>query len=175
MQCPACKNQLQQISLGNIALEVCENGCGGIWFDNFELQKVDEPRESEGESLLEIPRNENISIDPSKKKKCPKCDDQQMIQHFFSVKRNVEVDECPSCAGIWLDCGELRTIRSQFNSDEERRKAADDYFSEIFGEDLAAMKAESEEKLEKAKKIAWFFRFICPTYYIKGDQEWGAF
>jgi hypothetical protein len=37
------------------------------------------------------------------------------------------------------------------------------------------MRRESQEKLEKARRIANIFRFICPSYYIPGKQEWGAF
>lgn len=29
-----------------------------------------------------------------------------MMKHFFSVKKEVELNECESCAGIWLDTGE---------------------------------------------------------------------
>ena len=49
MKCPACEKELQQITIETITLDVCEGGCGGIWFDNFELEKVDEPHESAGE------------------------------------------------------------------------------------------------------------------------------
>ena len=47
-----------------------------------------------------------------------------MMLHFFSVKQQVQVDECPSCAGIWLDCGELLRIRSEFKTEDERKQAA---------------------------------------------------
>jgi hypothetical protein len=66
-------------------------------------------------------------------------------------------------------------LRSLFNTEEERHKAADEYFSEVFGDKLAAMQAEDEAKLAKARKISNMFRFICPSYYIPGKQDWGAF
>lgn len=69
----------------------------------------------------------------------------------------------------------MAKIRSLFNTEEERHKAADEYFSEVFGDKLAAMRAEDEVKLNKARKIANIFHFICPTYYIPGKQDWGAF
>jgi len=34
------------------------------------------------------------------------------------------VDECPKCAGFWLDAGELAGIRSEFATQEERKAAA---------------------------------------------------
>ncbi len=175
MRCPACSNALQQMSVQNVTVDVCKGGCAGIWFDNREIKEFDEPHESAGQSLLEIERDENITVDRTKRLKCPKCDDVVMMRHFFSVKKEVELDECPGCGGIWLDAGELGRIRSLFNTEEERHEAAKEYFSEIFGGQLAAMKAENAEKLKKAKKFSGMFRFICPTNYIPGKQEWGAF
>ncbi len=175
MECPACGNQLQKMTAENVTVDVCKGSCGGIWFDNLELKKFDEPHESAGEQLLEIERDESVTIDHTKRLKCPKCNDVVMMRHFFSVKKQVEVDECPGCGGFWLDAGELGKIRSLFKTEEERHKAAEDYFDEVFGDKIAAMRAENEDKLQKARKIANMFRFICPSYYIPEKQDWGAF
>jgi Zn-finger nucleic acid-binding protein len=175
MKCPACENQLQQMTVAGVTVDVCKGGCGGIWFDNFELKKFDEPHESAGEALLDIEPNKTITIDHSKRLKCPKCDDVVMMRHFFSVKHEVEVDECPGCGGIWLDAGELKHIRSLFETEQQRKQATKEYFSELFDNQLAAMKVEEEAKVAKARKFANMFRFICPSYYIPGKQDWGAF
>jgi len=37
------------------------------------------------------------------------------------------------------------------------------------------MEAEDQAKLNKVLKISNMFRFICPSYYIPGKQDWGAF
>ena len=175
MKCPACENELSQIVAGDIIVDVCKGGCGGIWFDRFELKKVDEPCESAGEVLLDIAKNEKILIDQDRRRKCPKCADIIMMRHFFSVKRRVRVDECPGCGGYWLDVGELAMIRKEFNTEEERRKAAEAYFSEIFDTQLTAMREQGNEQAERASKIARIFRFLCPSYYLPGKQVWGAF
>ena len=175
MKCPACDAPMEEVIIEDIAIDVCKQGCGGLWFDRFELQKVDEPHESAGESLLLIIKDRESTPDYSKRRMCPKCNNIVMMRHFFSVKREVEVDECPNCGGFWLDYGELGRIRNQFSSEEDRRKAADEYFDDIFGGELKRMQEESEDKLDKAKKIARIFRFICPTNYIPGKQKWGAF
>jgi len=175
MKCPACSSTLQEVEAGEIKVDVCRNGCGGVWFDNFEFKKVDEQHESTGESLLEIDRNPNVTVDYSVKRQCPRCEDQPMLKHFVSAKREVEVDECPACGGIWLDTGELRSIRAQYATEEERAAAANEYFQSVFGEELAAMKSKSEEHARKAGRFARLFRFLCPSAYIKGKQDWGAF
>jgi hypothetical protein len=93
-----------------------------------------------------------------------------MMRHFHSVKRGVVVDECPRCAGFWLDAGELPGIRSEFSTEEERKKAAQECFSELFDPNLAVARAKTMEDLRKARRIACAFRFICPNYYISGEQ-----
>ena len=175
MKCPACGNPLQEMTVSDVTVDVCKGGCGGIWFDQFELKKFDEPHESSGEALLEIERDESITLNHTKRWKCPKCDDIVMMRHFFSVKKEVEVDECPGCGGFWLDAGELRQIRSLFKTEAEREAAADRYFDEVFGDELVEAKAESGEKVARAHKVANIFRFICPSNYIPGQQDWGAF
>ena len=175
MECPVCGNRLTQMTAGGITVDACKGGCGGLWFDRYELMKVDEADESAGEELLDIERDPNRKIDLSKQLDCPKDDDVVMMRHFFSVKRGVTVDECPSCGGHWLDPGELATIRTEYASEEERERAAAEYFSELFDPELAAAHAETEEDLARARRIAHAFRFISPSYYIPGEQDWGAF
>jgi Zn-finger nucleic acid-binding protein len=172
--CPVCSNTMTTMEAEGITADVCAGGCGGIWFDWFELTRVDEVDESAGEKFLEVERDPTLKPDLSKRIRCP-LDGEIMMRHFHSVKRGALVDECPRCAGFWLDAGELATIRSEFATQEEREKAAQEYFAELFDPDLAVARAQTMEDLRKAQKIAHAFRFICPSYYIPGKQDWGAF
>src|SRR6266478_3001496 len=113
MKCPACFNELTELQVGSLFVDACQGGCGGIWFDAFELQTVDEETEQPGERLLEIQQGEQVVTDPARKRECPRCAGVKLKRHFFSSKRRVEVDECPNCAGYWLDAGELAAIRQE--------------------------------------------------------------
>jgi len=113
MICPACSRKLTETQVGAVAVDVCHGGCGGIWFDAFELQRVDEQHEAAGERLLEIPRDPAVVVDATRKRACPRCDGIKLKRHFFSARRKVEVDQCPSCGGYWLDAGELEQIRAE--------------------------------------------------------------
>ena len=173
MECPACHHTLSPVEAGGVSVDVCTDGCGGIWFSWMELQRFDEPKDA-GDSCS-ASRGSPASLS-TRSLHCPQCADRiQLKRHFFSVKRDVTVDECPECGGYWLDPGELRIIRSGFDTDEARRAAAGAYFTETFGGQLAAEHAETEEQLARAQKVANMFRFICPSYYIPGKQQWGAF
>jgi Zn-finger nucleic acid-binding protein len=113
MKCPACFNELTQLQVGSLVVDVCPGGCGGIWFDAFELQKVDEESEKAGEPLLHVRRNERLTVDQTRKRECPRCAGVKLHRHFFSARRRVEVDQCPNCAGYWLDAGELALVRAE--------------------------------------------------------------
>jgi Zn-finger nucleic acid-binding protein len=106
-------------------LDVCTGGCGGIWFDVFELQKVEAAQQVTGDLEINIPRDLSIQVDPKARRHCPKCPEVVLMRHFYSKKRSVVVDECPSCAGFWLDAGELESIRHERESllAEETSKA----------------------------------------------------
>lgn len=44
---------------------------------------------------------------------CPKCD----VPLFLARFREVEVDVCPQCRGLWLDAGELEELLRQTGAD----------------------------------------------------------
>jgi len=113
MKCPACFNELTQTQVGSLIVDVCQGGCGGIWFDAFELERVDEEGEAAGEPLLHIRHDERIVVDAARKRECPRCEGIKLHRHYFSAKRRVQVDQCPNCGGYWLDAGELAEIRAE--------------------------------------------------------------
>lgn len=175
MNCPACNNLLSQIEVDGIEVDICKNGCGGIWFDKFEFKKFDEPHEEAGVELLDIPVDKNISVNHDEQRKCPKCNNVPLVRHFFSVKKEVEIDTCYTCAGVWLDLGELNNVRKKFSSEEEKREATSAMFDEMFGPHLEHLKKEREKNAENVKRIANMVKYILPSYYIPGKQDWGSF
>jgi len=175
MQCPECDGELSSMTVGSIAVDVCKDGCGGIWFDAFELQKFEALDDSAGEALLDIVPASDIEVDMTRRFDCPKCTDTVLMRHFFSTDRKVVVDECPSCGGFWLDPGELREIRDLHETDEARQQAASEYFDEVFGKQVEAEEAEADAEVARSQHFAHMFKFICPSYYVPGKQGWGAF
>ena len=131
MKCPACAKNLMEIKSQNLTVDACQGGCGGIFFPSHQLQKVEYADESEGKALLQIEKDPNVEVDLDKKRSCPQCN-VVMMQHFYSPKRSVVVDECPKCGGFWLDAGELGSIRSVYKNATDRDQAVGQYFNDIF-------------------------------------------
>jgi hypothetical protein len=98
-----------------------------------------------------------------------------MQRFFFSVRKEVEIDECPRCGGTWLDTNELARIRAEFQTTEARNRAADELFSKLFDEQLKEEAARSKAAAERAEKFARAFKYVLPSYWIPGKQRWGAY
>jgi uncharacterized protein len=176
MNCPACGHTLSTRTAGDVTVDVCDGGCGGIWFDHFELRKLDEQAESAGAALLDVRRDPGVDVDPSERYDCPKCTDGVVLmRHFWSVKREVTIDECAECGGIFLDAGELGRIRNEFPTEEAKHAAADAYFKEVVDPLLDRERSADEADLERSQTFAHAFRFICPSEYIPGKQAGAAF
>lgn len=175
MKCPVCDEALVKQVVGPVELDVCMQGCRGIWFDAHEMKKFDEPHEPAEPITLNFKTSQPSSPNPIKRLNCPKCKNIVMIRRFSSVKRKVEVDECGNCAGIWLDAGELGQIRDEFKTEKDRVQAAEDCFTEMFGARLDQQRSQTQEQLHKAQRIANALRFISPSYYLPGKQKGGAF
>jgi Zn-finger nucleic acid-binding protein len=123
MNCPACDRALTEIEVGDLKVDACLDGCGGVWFDAFELQRVDQPGETAGELLTDVPHDPAVVVDFQRKRACPRCAGVKLKRHYFSARRRVEVDHCPNCGGYWLDRGELEGIRAE-KADEAAAKSA---------------------------------------------------
>lgn len=175
MKCPACQTKLSRVTKSGITVDACRKGCGGLWFDNFELEKFDESHESAGEALLDLKPKKPVPVSSTDKRRCPACRDVIMGRYHFSVRKRIEIDECPACGGVWLDAGELAAIRKEHKTEKTRKQAADRYFSKLFREELAGQKTKDRAALKRARKFAHALRFICPSYWIPGKQSWGAF
>jgi len=165
---------MEQLAAGPMTVDACKGGCGGLWFDNFELRKFDEAHER-ADLLLEIPVDPAVAVDHERRRACPKCDGIVMQRRFFSPKRGVEVDHCPGCAGYFLDAGELAAIRAEYPSEVERRSAMEGELDDLFGAEMNAAAARGEAELAGVRRFASAVRLICPSYYIPGKQSWGAF
>lgn len=107
MKCPACKEPLREKGAGDMTLDMCYGGCGGIWFDATELQRLDARAAATLHTIWQAPPG---TIQLADARLCPRCTEQVLERKWFSDLKKVEIDQCPRCNGIWLDAGEFSSI-----------------------------------------------------------------
>ena len=174
MNCPACSHSMQERTLGDVHVDVCDGGCGGLWFDKHELERFDEEHESAGVELLAVSRDPAVVVDPATRYPCPRCESIVMQRNFFSVKMSVQVDSCAGCGGHFLDAGELADIRSLFVTTEEREAAAQEFWNSVADVRLSESESARTESEEHSRRLASLFRFLSPSYWLPGKQTWGS-
>jgi Zn-finger nucleic acid-binding protein len=110
MRCPACGHALTEINLGSVAVDICEAGCGGIWFDANELNKVEQEHAGAPEKVVDIHADPATRLDPQRARYCPRCLTHKLETRIPRLGSAIEFDCCPHCGGYWLDSGELETL-----------------------------------------------------------------
>ncbi len=146
MECPACGKSMVEEDFGGVHVDVCSKGCRGIWFDWQELVQLDENSEGAGNALEEALRSPRFKQEDRERLFCPKCG-MAMHAHKYSSAKEVSVDECYGCGGFFLDSGELKEIRDQYMSEEER----DAYVDKLLADIPEFKEMEEETKREKAE------------------------
>ena len=95
--------------VGKIAVDVSEE-CGGVFFDNLELEQFDQAHEVRGDVLVEhLSQFEAVILAADHRLHCPKCENVVMIRRFYPYSKHhsaklhgskrIEIDECPHCRG----------------------------------------------------------------------------
>lgn len=88
-----------------------------------------------------------------------------MMRHFYSPRRRVEVDECPSCGGVWLDAGELALIREEHASEADQERAVQEYLEGAADSILGPMRSQGTEEAARARRLDQLLRFTKPIRY----------
>lgn len=102
-----------------IMLDQCE-GCGGLWFDKFELFAIDEK-----DALLLAQIDERALRQPvgaSEQPHCPRCG--AVLDRFTdpNIPANIQMLMCGACEGFWLNHG----ARNDFAAFRQSRHPAID-------------------------------------------------
>ena len=119
MNCPVCGILMIEKDFGSVCVDVCENGCKGIWFDWGQLKDLDESHEGLSKALEEALKSQRVNDADRDPLTCPKSS-LKMHSHKYKSAKQVNVDECYSCGGFFLDSGELSQIRENHMSEAER-------------------------------------------------------
>lgn len=166
MKCPVCQKEMVEQDFGGVKVDVCKDGCKGIWFDWFELSKLDEKNEGLGNALKQALNYPRINDEKRAQVNCPKCNLPMHI-HKYQSSKEVNVDECYNCGGFFLDSGELKTVRDTFMSEQERAEYEEKLFNELPSYQQAQRDLEKDKVRTEA--VRRYTRFLRLSYYMTGE------
>ncbi len=119
MTCPKCsRRKLEPVVVDGTEVDRCP-ACGGVWFDKGELgaalrtaTRQLEPLVGEGSAPVR-PGGPGPALanDPDRVRgPCPR-DRRELLAVESARCPELTVDQCSICGGIWLDGGELASLR----------------------------------------------------------------
>lgn len=140
LKCPACGKDMEKVFIPTqgINLDICTQGCGGIFFDNREFKEFDEKNEDISKILEKINDKEFLKVDTAAERTCPVCGT-KMVKNHSSIDQVIEVDECYSCGGKFLDRDELVKIRAEYDTEEQRSEDVLRHVYKSVGQELGEL------------------------------------
>lgn len=109
--CPACGQSMKKIFIPSVgvSIDICADGCGGIFFDNQEMQTITQKQGDISEIRDIINAGNFRPVDESRQRICSVCGKPMVKTPIKGI--GIEIDTCYSCGGIFLDNGEYDAIR----------------------------------------------------------------
>ena len=143
INCPACGKPMEKVFIPSegINIDICTNGCGGIFFDNREFDKFNEQFEDITPIIQKLQNKTFAPVDDTTTRTCPVCH-MKMVHNKTKINGSITIDDCYGCGGKFLDFGELEKIRAEFATDSDRSEATMAYLNEKVGIELSELAAK---------------------------------
>lgn len=106
--CPRCNTTLTESLVGEIHVDGCYS-CGGVWFDNQELNTVARTQTTGLAALDDMFAPGAKTALTQTECRCPVCS-VALYEFEFPHSPGIRLDACPQCRGIWFDDGELHGL-----------------------------------------------------------------
>ena len=153
--CPACGKIMQKIFVqSGFAVDICTNGCGGMFFDNKEIAELN-TSESDIQEIKNLLQGKDFDIvDENQTRICPACGTKMARTRALGV----QIDTCYRCNGIFLDRGEFDLVRTHFKKRQKPQQVRlnnNDINLQDFYRDAQDEKFLQEDGYERIRKIAF--------------------
>lgn len=165
MECPVCNNSMKDEDFGGLTVKVCDAGCKGLWFECGELAKLDQDNEGVGQALQDALAAPRSNTEHRGDLQCPECSI-AMHHHRYKSEKEVNIDECYKCGGIFLDSGELKVLRDHHMSEKEESDYLQGLLDNLPSYEHAERDLKAAEKREQAMRQ--FTRFMRASYFVTG-------
>ena len=108
MNCPKCGDkELARVTLDGVEVDSCAE-CAGVWFDKSELVQLLGKKTQRVEPIMGGGDEQDANY--KRGVSCPR-DGQGLLRVRSNRNKDVTVDACVVCQGVWLDGGEFERIK----------------------------------------------------------------
>jgi len=170
MICPSCKNQLTLLTLEDVRIQICEDGCGGFWIQREQINKISGPPGG-GKKLLQVQPAAGVRTFRDVEHPCPHCKTTLLFKHFFNKELDIQVDQCAKCSGFWIESGKLNSLWTQGNANGLCPKVTN-YFAVVYEKCVSNLDVSNADICKSAQQIVKIFRWVSPEDFIREKNVW---
>ena len=158
LTCPACGCEMEKVFIAEkgINIDICTDGCGGMFFDNKEIQEFSEYNDNIDDIKNALLGKNFMPVDESKTRICPSCG--TPMTKTYALK--VQIDTCYKCGGMFLDYGEFDFIRSKFKKYKKVEQLDLHSNSEFSLEEYYREAQREEHNFRKNNSVINFFYYL---------------
>ncbi|MCM1004619.1 MAG: zf-TFIIB domain-containing protein [Candidatus Gastranaerophilales bacterium] len=163
LECPACGKEMTKLYMAEagVNIDICLDGCGGIYFDNRELEKFDESHEKIDEILNAIEGRHFEPVEDKEVRLCPVCEVQ--MSKMGAANGEVQIDVCNHCGGKFLDNGELLKIRE---AEAKTNSKTEELLTVMYEENLRDVAGNNSQGFAGREKRRGFFEDLAKRYFM---------
>lgn len=113
MKCPKCQSEVKQVHFDEFEVDQCQ-GCGGLWFDLLEAEKLQKRKGSEAldRSAAHAERSGDSENEPRADALiCPRCLGHTLTRMAVRGQPHILYERCAVCHGVFFDPGEFRDLK----------------------------------------------------------------
>ena len=107
MKCFDCENEMVSktiyVNKKLIKFNECET-CGSLWIDADQLKIMS------FDSMKTLVKANDVLKASGDLKSCLKCEDERLVKVHFIDDKDILLDRCDKCGGLWLDGGDLKSM-----------------------------------------------------------------
>ncbi len=97
---------METVQVETVQIDRCSK-CGGLWFDEFEL---DELKAKPGSEKVDTGHAQRRNQSSQQQLKCPKCE-ALMLRMVDGEQPHIWYETCEVCGGSFLDAGEFKDMK----------------------------------------------------------------
>lgn len=163
--CPDDNLPLEPRTLRNVTVDVCKK-CAGVFFDEGEINRL---RLDGNNAMVELedevrPSDDHLvdfMVMKETPRACPNCRS-SMDKMRYLYNSPVMLDSCSNCGGVWVEDGELRSMRDVLegcNESGPTKVRTEAYVA------MAELQTRTEANLMRVKRVERAMRFFNRRSY----------
>ena len=167
MDCPNCEKPLRRFNIGSVSLDECSR-CSGIWFDKNEMEEAKDEIDPDLRWMdLRIWSQKPRFQVTDQPHNCPRCKKVAM-QRIAYQEPGIDILNCPSCEGTWLDAGNLEKIISALQNEADTRSVPD-YVKDSLKEALDLL-ARPQDLVSEWRDLIAVLRLLSHRIFIENPK-----